>query len=156
MQLNFRYRVASDQFVFVSFALNLIRELIAPKHGPKLQTSISNKYPWRILIIICALYEKDIIIYFQFCQNMCLILYVYILKLSKHFEVIFRSWGRSVSACGINLETRIITSERSEPNSHYQSYMGRIDDIQTALRPIKNRKKIEINFHGHFRTSLIF
>ena len=34
--------------------------------------------------------------------------------------------------------------------------MGRHDDIQTALKPLKKSEKIEINFHNHFRTSLIF
>jgi len=34
--------------------------------------------------------------------------------------------------------------------------MGRIDDIQTALKTFeKNRKKLEINFHDHFKASWI-
>ena len=32
----------------------------------------------------------------------------------------------------------IVTSER---NSYLQSYMGRLDDIQTALKPLRNIKK---------------
>ena len=47
----------------------------------------------------------------------------------------------------------LITKERSERDSYYQSYMGRLDDIQTALKSLKKIGKIEINFYGHFRTS---
>ena len=32
--------------------------------------------------------------------------------------------------------------------------MGSLDEIQTALKPLKNIKKVEINLHGHFRSSL--
>ena len=31
----------------------------------------------------------------------------------------------------------IIANERSEQSSYYQSYMGRLDDIQTSLNSIK-------------------
>ena len=47
----------------------------------------------------------------------------------------------------------IITSERSGQSSYYQSYMGHLDDIQTALKPLKNRKILKQNFYDHFRTS---
>ena len=30
-------------------------------------------------------------------------------------------------------------------------YIGRLNDIQTALKPLKISEKIEINFHCHFR-----
>ena len=46
-----------------------------------------------------------------------------------------------------------ITSERSEQSSYWQTYLGRFDDMQTALRPLKKSEKIEIHFYGHFRTS---
>ena len=33
--------------------------------------------------------------------------------------------------------------------------MGRLDDILTALKPLKKSEKIEINFYDHFMTSRI-
>ena len=39
------------------------------------------------------------------------------------------------------------------PNGSHIWPMGRLDDIQTALKPLKNIEKIEINIHDHFRTS---
>ena len=48
---------------------------------------------------------------------------------------------------------RIITSERSERSFYEQSYIGRLDDIQTALKRLKKLKKFEIHFYEHFRTS---
>ena len=36
----------------------------------------------------------------------------------------------------------IITSERSERSAYQQSYMGRLDDIQTALKLKKNGKNV--------------
>ena len=47
----------------------------------------------------------------------------------------------------------VIMSERSERSSYQQSYIGHLDDIQTALKPLQKSEKIETNFHGHFRTS---
>ena len=44
-------------------------------------------------------------------------------------------------------------SDRSERSSYLQSYMGRLDDIQTVLKHFKNFGKIEIDFQDHFRTS---
>ena len=38
----------------------------------------------------------------------------------------------------------MITSERSERNTYYLSYMGRLDYIQTALKPFKKSRKTEI------------
>ena len=35
------------------------------------------------------------------------------------------------------------------------SYIGSLDDIQTALKPLKKSEKSEIYFHGHFKTSFI-
>ena len=32
----------------------------------------------------------------------------------------------------------IITSERNECSSYYQSYMGRLDDIETAFETLKH------------------
>ena len=49
----------------------------------------------------------------------------------------------------------IITSERSERCSYYQTYLGRLVEIQTALKPKKKSEKIEIEFYDHFRTSKI-
>ena len=46
-------------------------------------------------------------------------------------------------------------NERSERISYLQSYIGRPNDIQTALKPLKKSEKIEIHFHGHVRISLI-
>ena len=41
----------------------------------------------------------------------------------------------------------MITSERSEWSSYYQSYIGRLDDIQTALKSFKKTlKKLEYIF----------
>ena len=38
----------------------------------------------------------------------------------------------------------IVTSERSERSSNYQSYIGRLDDLQTALKVFKkNHKKLK-------------
>ena len=34
-------------------------------------------------------------------------------------------------------------SERSEQSSYQQSYMGRLDDIQTVLKPLRKSEKIE-------------
>ena len=34
-------------------------------------------------------------------------------------------------------------SEGSERRSYWQSYIGLFDDIQTSLKPLKNRKKLE-------------
>ena len=31
--------------------------------------------------------------------------------------------------------------------------MGRLDDIQTALKPLKISEKIEIHFYDHFKTT---
>ena len=46
-----------------------------------------------------------------------------------------------ISACRKALFGYIITSERSERCYYYQSYVGRLDDIQTAFKPkIKNKK----------------
>ena len=36
----------------------------------------------------------------------------------------------------------IITSERSDQSSFYQSYIGDLDGIQTALKPLKKPKKL--------------
>ena len=47
----------------------------------------------------------------------------------------------------------LVTNERSERCSYYQSYMGRLDDIQTALKPLKKSENIDINFYDHFGTS---
>ena len=56
----------------------------------------------------------------------------------------------------INLFSRNhISSERSERRSYYQSYMGHLEDIQTALKPLKKIGKIEIIFYDHSRTSCI-
>ena len=33
-------------------------------------------------------------------------------------------------------------------------YIGSLDEFETALKPLKNAEKIEINFHEHFRNSL--
>ena len=41
---------------------------------------------------------------------------------------------------------QFVTSERSERSSYLQSYMGRLDDIQTALKPLKKIEKIEKKF----------
>ena len=41
----------------------------------------------------------------------------------------------------------------SEANELPISNMDRLDDIQTALKPLKNRKKTEIHFDNHFKTS---
>ena len=38
----------------------------------------------------------------------------------------------------------LITSERSERSSFYQSYISSLDDIQTALKLKKKLEKIEI------------
>ena len=46
-------------------------------------------------------------------------------------------------------------SERSERSSYWQSYIGRLDDIQTALKPLKKSEKIEINVQYDVRTSRI-
>ena len=53
----------------------------------------------------------------------------------------------------VELGFPIITSEQSERSSYYQSYMGRLDDIQTALKPLKKWEKTEIPFYDPFRTS---
>ena len=48
----------------------------------------------------------------------------------------------------------IITSERNERSHYYQSYMGRLVEIQTALKPLqKISEKNEIHFYEHFRTN---
>ena len=44
----------------------------------------------------------------------------------------------------------LITKERSERDSYYQSYMGRLDDIQTALKPLKKCKNLKYIFMGIF------
>ena len=44
----------------------------------------------------------------------------------------------------------MIMSVQIEQNSYSQSCVGRLDDIHTAVKPLK---KIERNFHDHFRTS---
>ena len=51
------------------------------------------------------------------------------------------------------LTSFVIMSERIELSSYQQSYMGRIDDIQTALKPFKKSEKKEINLYDHFRTN---
>ena len=51
---------------------------------------------------------------------------------------------------------QFVTSERSERSSYLQSYMGRLDDIQTALKPLKKRKKMEINFNDHLMIIKIY
>ena len=48
-----------------------------------------------------------------------------------------------------------ITSGRSERSSYYKSYMGHLDDIQTALRPLKKIGKCEIYLYDHSRTGSI-
>ena len=41
----------------------------------------------------------------------------------------------------------LITRERSKRSSYQQSYMGRLDDIQTALKPLKKKsEKIKLGF----------
>ena len=40
-------------------------------------------------------------------------------------------------------------SEQIEQSSYQQSHMGRLIDIQTALKPFK---KIELNFYDHFNS----
>ena len=50
----------------------------------------------------------------------------------------------------------IITSERSGQSSYYQSYMGHLDDIQTALKPLKKSEKIEINLYDRLRLDKSF
>ena len=40
----------------------------------------------------------------------------------------------------------IITSEQRERNSYQQSYIGHLDDIQTALKRLEISEKIEIYF----------
>ena len=37
--------------------------------------------------------------------------------------------------------------------AHSECFMGRLDDIQTTLTPLKKTEKIEINVYHHFRTS---
>ena len=49
---------------------------------------------------------------------------------------------------------RLITNERSERSSYNQSYMGRLVDIQTALKPLKKWDKIEIYFYDHYMIGL--
>ena len=44
----------------------------------------------------------------------------------------------------------MITSERS---FYWQSYIDRIDDIQTTLKPLKKWEKIYIYTYDHSRTS---
>ena len=46
----------------------------------------------------------------------------------------------------------IITNERSERSSYYQSYMGGLDDIKPALKPSKEIRKIEIIIYNHLRS----
>ena len=57
------------------------------------------------------------------------------------------NWGEE---CGkyYSLFVYINTSEQSEWNSYYQSYIGSFDDIQTALKLFKNsgEKKIKYIF----------
>ena len=47
---------------------------------------------------------------------------------------------------------QVITIEQSERSSYWQSYIGYLDDIHTALKPLKNSEKVKINFHDNFRT----
>ena len=47
----------------------------------------------------------------------------------------------------------IITSERCERSSYGQSYIGRVDDIQTALKSFKKSERIEKHFYNHFSNS---
>ena len=49
----------------------------------------------------------------------------------------------------------MITSERSEKSFYKQSYVRRLNDIQTALKHFKKLEKIEIHFYDHFKTSWI-
>ena len=49
----------------------------------------------------------------------------------------------------------LVTSEQTERSSYYQSYMGRLVDIQTALKILKKSEKIETKFNDHFWTSWI-
>ena len=49
----------------------------------------------------------------------------------------------------------IITSEQSEWSSYYQSFIGRLDNIQTAIKPLQKSEKIIINFHENFRANWI-
>ena len=48
-----------------------------------------------------------------------------------------------------------ITSEWSERSFYEQLFMGRLNDIQTALKLKKKSEKIEIDFYDHFRISWI-
>ena len=41
-----------------------------------------------------------------------------------------------------------IRSEQTERSSYWQSYMGHLVDIQTALKPFKKIEKIEIKFYN--------
>ena len=43
----------------------------------------------------------------------------------------------------------MFTSERIERSSYLQSYMGHLDDSQTALKSFRKSEKIEIHFYDH-------
>ena len=44
------------------------------------------------------------------------------------------------------LDELLVTSERSEQSSYYQSYIDRLDDIHTAIKSLKKWDKIKIIF----------
>ena len=42
-------------------------------------------------------------------------------------------------------------SQATEVPISSHTYIGHLDDIQTALKPLQQSKKIKINFHDHFK-----
>ena len=53
----------------------------------------------------------------------------------------------------------LITTGQSEQSSYWQSYMDHLDDVQTARKPLKKRKKLKyifMTFLGLAKSSLQF
>ena len=69
--------------------------------------------------------------------------YIYMIMLTRSSKRFFL----------IQCATLVLFLRVSEANGvPISSHISRLDDIQTALIPLKKSDKIEINFHDHFRT----